>query len=52
MLYVDDILLTSSDLDILYETKCFLLIKFKMNDLYEVFYVKGIEIYHDRLVGS
>jgi Reverse transcriptase (RNA-dependent DNA polymerase) len=45
---MDDILLASSDLDMLFETKYFLSKKFDMKDLREVSYVIGIEIYRDR----
>ena len=51
VLYVDDILLASSDLDMLYETKRFLSNKFEMKDLGEASYVIGIEIYRDRSRG-
>jgi Reverse transcriptase (RNA-dependent DNA polymerase) len=51
VLYVDDILLASSDLDMLYETKRFLSTKFEMKDLGETSYVIGIEIYRDRSRG-
>jgi Reverse transcriptase (RNA-dependent DNA polymerase) len=45
---VDDILLTSSDLDMLFERKYFLSKKFDMKYLGEASYVIGIEIYRDR----
>jgi Reverse transcriptase (RNA-dependent DNA polymerase) len=48
VLYVNDILLVSSDLDMLFETKHFLSKKFDMKDLGEASYVIGIEIYRDR----
>lgn len=51
MLYVDDIILASSDLDMLYETKKFLSSIFDMKDLGDAFYVMGIEIYRDRSKG-
>jgi Reverse transcriptase (RNA-dependent DNA polymerase) len=51
ILYVDDILLASSDLDMLFETKYFLSKKFDMKDLGEASYVIGIEIYQDRSRG-
>jgi Reverse transcriptase (RNA-dependent DNA polymerase) len=51
VLYVDDILLASSDLDMLFETKRFLSKKFDMKDLGEASYVIGIEIYRDRSRG-
>ena len=43
--YVDDILLASSDVDLLLETKKFLFSKFDMKDLGEVSLVLGIEIH-------
>ncbi|KAF7824088.1 Retrovirus-related Pol polyprotein from transposon TNT 1-94 [Senna tora] len=48
VLYVDDILLASSDLDLLNETKSFLSAAFEMKDLGEASYVLGIEIRRDR----
>ncbi|KAF7814880.1 Retrovirus-related Pol polyprotein from transposon TNT 1-94 [Senna tora] len=48
VLYVDDILLTSSDLGLLNETKSFLSAAFEMKDLGEASYVLGIEIRRDR----
>jgi Reverse transcriptase (RNA-dependent DNA polymerase) len=45
VLYVDDILLASSDLDMLFEIKCFLSKKFDMKDLGEDSFVIGIKIY-------
>jgi Reverse transcriptase (RNA-dependent DNA polymerase) len=45
---VDDILLISSDLNMLFETKYFLSKKFDMKDLDEAGYVIGIEIQRDR----
>jgi hypothetical protein len=48
VLYVDDILLASSDVHLLLETKSFLSSHFNMKDLGEASYVLGIEIYHDR----
>jgi Reverse transcriptase (RNA-dependent DNA polymerase) len=45
ILYVDDILLANSDLDMLFEVKYFLLKKFDMKDLGEASYVIGIEIH-------
>jgi Reverse transcriptase (RNA-dependent DNA polymerase) len=44
VLYVDDILLTSSDLNMLFEIKYFLSKKFNMKDLDEASYVIDIEI--------
>ena len=43
VLYVDDILLASSDVSLLLETK-----KFDMKDLDEASFVLGIEIHRDR----
>ena len=43
VLYVDDILLVSSDVSLLLETK-----KFDMKDLNEASFVLGIEIHRDR----
>jgi Reverse transcriptase (RNA-dependent DNA polymerase) len=45
VLYVDDILLASSDLDMLFEIKYFLSKKFDMKDLGEDSFVIGIKIY-------
>ena len=45
ILYVDDILLASSDLGILHETKKFLSKNFEMKDMDEATYVIGIEIF-------
>jgi hypothetical protein len=45
---VDDILLTSSDVSLLLETKKFLSSKFDMKDLGEASFVLGIEIHRDR----
>jgi hypothetical protein len=44
ILYVDDILLASSDVSLLRETKRFLSSNFDMKDLGEASYVMGIEI--------
>lgn len=52
VLYVDDILLASSDLDMLYETKRFLSSNFDMKDLGDASYVLGIEIHRDRSKGT
>ena len=46
VLYVDDILLASSDVSLLLETK-----KFDMKDLGEASFVLGIEIHRDRSKG-
>ena len=51
ILYVDDILLSSSDLGILHETKKFLSKNFEMKDMDKTTYVIGIEIFRDRLRG-
>jgi hypothetical protein len=51
VLYVDDILLASSDKNLLYETKGFLSSNFDVKDLGAASYVLGIEIYRDRTKG-
>jgi hypothetical protein len=51
ILYVDDILLASSDVTLLQETKGFLSSKFDMKDLGEASFVLGIEIHRDRNKG-
>ena len=51
IMYVDDILLASSDVNLLLETKKFLSSNFDMNDLGEVSFVLGIEIHQDRTKG-
>lgn len=48
ILYVDDILLTCSDKNIVLKTKCFLSLHFDMKDLKEASHVLGIEIHRDR----
>ena len=48
ILYVDDILLVSSDVGLLLETKKFLSSNFDMKDLGEVSFILGIEIHRDR----
>ena len=48
VLYVDDILLASSDLKLLNETKLLLSKTFDMKDLGEASFVLGIEIHRDR----
>jgi hypothetical protein len=48
VLYVDDILLASSDKNMLYETKSFLSSNFDMKDLGDASYVLGIEIHWDQ----
>jgi hypothetical protein len=51
ILYVDDILLASSDVNLLLETKKFLSSNFDMKDLSEASFVLGIEIHRDRRKG-
>ena len=51
ILYVDDILLASSDVELLRETKKFLSNKFEMKDLGEASFVLGIQIHRDRSRG-
>jgi hypothetical protein len=51
ILYVDDILLASSDVSLLLETKKFLSSNFDMKDLGEASFVLGIEILRDREKG-
>jgi hypothetical protein len=48
ILYVDDILLASSDVSLLLETKRFLSSNFDMNDLGEALFILEIEIHRDR----
>jgi hypothetical protein len=48
ILYVDDILLASSDVSLLLEIKRFLSSNFDMKDLGEASFVPGIEIHRDR----
>ena len=48
VLYVDDILLTSNDLNFLFETKQMLTTHFDMKDLSDASFVLGIEIHRDR----
>jgi hypothetical protein len=48
VLYVDGILLASSDVHLLLEIKGFLSSHFDMKDLGETSYVLGIEIHRDR----
>ena len=52
ILYVDDILLSSSDVNLLLETKKFLSSNFDMKDLGEVSFVLGIKIHRDRRKGG
>jgi len=51
ILYVDDILLTTNDKEILHETKRFLSKKFEMKDLGEVSFFIGFQIHRDRSRG-
>ncbi|KAL6335699.1 hypothetical protein AAG906_032893 [Vitis piasezkii] len=51
VLYVDDILLASSDVGLLHETKRFLSSKFDMKDLSNASFVLGIQIHRDRSRG-
>ena len=51
ILYVDDILLASSDVSLLLETKKFLSSNFNMKDPGEALFVLGIEIHRDRRKG-
>ena len=51
ILYVDDILLASSDVGLLLETKKFLSSNFDMKDLGEASFVLEIEIHRDRRKG-
>ena len=45
ILYIDDILLATNDLDLLHETKKFLSNNFEMKDMGEASFVIGIEIF-------
>ena len=51
VLYVDDILLASCDVEFLHETKQFLSNKFDMKDLGNASFVLGIQIYKDHSRG-
>jgi len=51
VLYVDDILLACSDVNLLLETKKFLSSNFNMKDPGEALFVLGIEIHRDRRKG-
>ena len=51
ILYVDDILLASSDVDLLLEMKKFLSSNFDLKDFGEASFVLGIEIHRDRRKG-
>jgi hypothetical protein len=48
---VDDIILSSSDVRLLLETKRFLFLNFDMKDLGEALFILGIEIHQDRKKG-
>ncbi|GJW37872.1 retrovirus-related pol polyprotein from transposon TNT 1-94 [Tanacetum coccineum] len=50
--YVEDILLTSNNIDLLHESKHFLSRNFDMKDLGEASYVIRIEIHRDRANGT
>ena len=51
ILYVDDILLASSDIGLLHDTKKFLTKNFEMKDLGDASFVLGIQILRDRSRG-
>ena len=51
VLYIDDILLASYDLGMIYETKEYLRNNFDMKDMCEATFIIGIEIYRDRSRG-
>ena len=51
-LYADDILLASSDVSLLPETKKFLSSIFDMKDFGEASFILGIEIHGDRRKGA
>ena len=51
ILYVEDVLLATNDLGLLYETKKFLSNNFEMKDMGERSYVIGIEIFCNRSQG-
>jgi hypothetical protein len=51
ILYVDDILLASSDVNLLLQTKIFLSSNFDTKNLDEASFVLGIEIHRDRRKG-
>ena len=48
---MDDILLASSDVNLLLETKKFLSSKFDMKDLGKALFIQAIEIHQDREKG-
>lgn len=47
LLYVEDILLASSDIDLLYDTKQFVSQNFEMNGMGKASYIINIEIHRD-----
>jgi inosine/xanthosine triphosphate pyrophosphatase family protein len=51
VLYVDDLLLATNDMNMLREIKKILYRFFEMKDLGEVSYVLGLKIYRDRSQG-
>ena len=51
VLYVDDILLASNDIELLHKTKKFLSKNFEMKDLGDASFVLGIQIHRDRSRG-
>ena len=51
VLYVDDILLATNDIGLLYKTKIFLSNNFKIIDLGDISFVLGIKIHRDRSWG-
>ena len=51
VLYVDDILLATNNIGMLYETKIFLSRKFEMKDLGDASFVLGVQIHPDRSRG-
>ncbi|XP_028070191.1 uncharacterized protein LOC114272671 [Camellia sinensis] len=51
VLYVDDILLATNDINLLHDTKRFLSKNFEMKDLGDAYFVLGIEILRDRSRG-
>lgn len=51
MLYVDDILLASSNVNLLNETRSMLTNHFDMKDLGDAYVVLGIQIFRDRSHG-
>ena len=51
VLYVDDILLATNDIWLLYDVKNFISKNFEMKDMGEASYVIGIEIFRDRSQG-